>query len=153
MEKKIAIAVDTAYSIMEKHNVTGWSVVILNGRKTLAVTDHAYKTLELNKRFIYASSKKDFEGIITHEVAHMILGPGYGHGKEFVQLCKKLGAEEYSGTSHPTHIGRYLYACESCHLAASSEKKTSCYCRPCLEDKGMLVKLIPSINRIKFVPW
>lgn len=145
-------AIVRGHEILDKYGIF-WDIEITDARDTLAVTDHNKETIELSKRFVLLASQDQFEGIMKHEIAHILAGSGRGHGDEFVQVCEDLGVDEvYSCDNYPIHIKKYLYTCNNCGAKCSSEEKKEMSCLSCLQE-GLLVDLEVRNNKIEECQW
>jgi predicted SprT family Zn-dependent metalloprotease len=143
-----------AREILKQHNVVGWRIETTNSRKTLAVTDHDTKTVELSKRFVMLATKKQFDGIMHHEVAHILAGPGRSHGKEFLEKCNEIGAgEAFSCDNYPIHIKLYKYLCEFCGVVEYNNAKKDLVCGKCMLAKAEFVNLERVTNKIEVKAW
>lgn len=150
---KLEVAKLRAEDILAQYGVSNWGVKVTNSRKTLAVTDHGTKLVELSKRFIQAATIEQFDGIIHHEIAHILAGPGKGHGKEFVQICKQINPDEvYSCDNFPLRIGRFLYTCPNCGVLGSNEKQEDIVCGICINN-GDFVPVEVTKNIIVPTVW
>lgn len=150
---KIDLAKKRAEEILAQYGVSHWNIKITNARKTLAVTDHLRKRVELSKYFILKSTLEDFDGVMHHEIAHILAGPGKGHSREFVSICQELNLDEsFSCDNFPIHIKYFLYTCPNCGLLGSDNRKKKLVCNNCL-DRGELVDLEVVRNVIRPVQW
>lgn len=145
---KIEVAKLRAVDILSQYGVSNWDILVTNSRKTLAVADHATKLVELSKRFILQSTIKDFDGIMHHEIAHILAGPGKGHGEEFVRICKEITSDAaFSCSNYPLYIGLYLYTCPNCGVIGTHEKEIPTTCVRCLSE------VVITKNKIRTVEW
>ena len=71
----------------------GWTFRV-NGRlrKTLGRCYHSSKHIELSKMYLENGKPEHVKDTILHEIAHALAGPGTGHGREWKQWCRKVGA-------------------------------------------------------------
>lgn len=151
---KVEVAELIAREILLQHNVVGWKVETTNSRKTLAVTDHDTKTVELSKRFVMLATKNQFDGIIHHEIAHILSGPGRGHGRKFVEKCNEVGiGKDFSCDNYPVHIKLYKYLCEFCGIVEYNNAKKDLMCGKCMVSKAEFVNLERVKNKIEATAW
>jgi predicted SprT family Zn-dependent metalloprotease len=151
---KIEAAEARTIELLDKYGITGWTVYTTNSRKTLAVTDHDTKIVELSKRFVMLATREQFDGIIRHEVAHILAGPGRSHGKEFVEKCNEIGAgEAFSCDNYPIHIKLYKYLCEFCGVVEYNNAKKDLVCGKCMLAKAEFVNLERVTNKIEVMAW
>lgn len=74
-----------------------WSVKI-NGRltKTLGRCSYHKKLIELSKTHVDQNQIHEIDDTIRHEIAHAMVGPGFGHGEIWKSAAMKLGAKPRS---------------------------------------------------------
>lgn len=150
---KVDTAVARAISILRQYDI-GWDAKITNARRTLAVTDHGTKTIELSKRFVMVSTLEEFDGIMHHEVSHVLAGPGKAHGGEFVSICQEINPNEvYSCDNYPIRIGLYKYTCPNCGVLGSNEKRKEMACANCLSNGMGVVDVEVIKNKIEVTEW
>ena len=88
-----------------------------------------------------------------HEVAHALLGPGYGHGEEFVKKCKEIsGTTDYATVSADIAIRTYLYSCPKCGNNGGNNRLAKAYCAVCFKQ-GDVVELDVTNNKIEVRGW
>ena len=151
---KVEQATNRAIQMLHQNGVGYWRVKVTNGRKSLAITDHGERVVELSKRFILATNETDFHGIMLHEIAHILVGPGHGHGEKFKNKCAEIGLDTaYSCHDYPIYIQRYKYICENCGVLGSSEKKERFMCTNCLYQRNELVAIQVIVNTIAAKAW
>lgn len=151
---KSRVAILRAIKILSDNNVKGWSVYFTNSRTVLAVTDYNTKTVELSKRFVSASNIDEFDGVMHHEVAHIIAGYESKHGDKFIEVCNRIYPNElYSCDNYPGNIRRYKYLCKFCGIIYYSNKKEKISCVPCLESGKKPIATEILINRITANAW
>src|SRR5699024_1595240 len=79
----------------------------------------AYKTIEINPKYVIEMDEEEVIGIIKHELCHYHLhieGKGYKHGdKEFKELLRATGSPRYCEPL-PSNKNRYKYKyiCKRC---------------------------------------
>lgn len=151
---KVKAAELRARELLDNYGITGWTVCTTNSRTTLAVTDHDTKIVELSKRFVMLATKEQFDGIIHHEIAHILVGPGRGHGSEFVNMCNNIGtSSDFSCDNYPIHIKSYKYVCEFCGVIEYSNAKKHLLCGECMISKAEFVNLERVKNKIEVMAW
>lgn len=151
---KLDVAKARAEDILTQFGVGTWGVKITNARKTLAVADHGTRLVELSKRFIQAATIEQFDGIMRHEIAHILVGPGKGHGEEFVRMCKEINPDEvFSCSNYPLRIGKFLYTCPNCGVLGSNELKKDIACPLCYDKNKEYVSVTVEKNVIVPTQW
>lgn len=140
IDDKLALAVLTGKELLKKHKLEGWRITLSTKRKHLADTYFNLKKIEYSIAFVTVATRQQFEGVMLHEIAHARLGPGYGHGKEFVKMCKQINAPPmYAGHKLKVHVHRYNLTCPECgfvlHIISKHilNKLKNRVCTNCLE--------------------
>lgn len=78
---------------MRKHGLRGWSFEWMRAKHTFGLCQHHKKTLKLSGVFVDCNDEATVLLVIRHEIAHALMGPGFGHGKEWRALCIKIGGD------------------------------------------------------------
>ena len=152
-EKKIKEAVLLGAQLLIENGLGDWKIDLNKGRKSLADTYHKDKRISFSRSFITVATKEQFVGVTLHEIAHAMLGPGYGHGKEFVELCTKISPNpDYATHSADVRIGMYIYECPNCNYGGASNKRLEAYCQECFE-KQQYHKLVRTKNELLVKEW
>lgn len=154
ISEKINIAIKSAEEMIAYHGLD-FSVMVNRRRVTLAETHHDDKTIFLSRWFIIATDKRTFEGVVLHEIAHAMLGPGFGHGEEFQELCGMISPTDDFILPHTgrTPTQRYKYECEGCdYFGFSNAKRHDLGCAACASI-GVNSRLAPAKNNIELKEW
>lgn len=150
---KINGAISIAEALLEKHDLRGWKAYWSGMRKSLAETDHREKQIVFSKYFISKASFEEFVGVALHEITHAMLGPGYGHGDEFVELCREIsGSDEYAVPSANFDISRYMFTCPECNYSGSHNSNKDKMCGYCYGE-GKKVVFEARKNKIETREW
>lgn len=80
--------------LLKEYNLSGWHVVLnIDSRvRFLGLCDHSSKTIILNAIAIDVHPNVEVIDTIRHEVAHAIVGAGYGHSQTWMDKAIELGA-------------------------------------------------------------
>lgn len=152
-EEKIIKSALLAAEILIEHNLNDWKIRLGNMYVSIAGTNYPKKEIVYSKRFVKVATRDQFIGVTHHEVAHALLGRGFGHGKEFIDLCKKISPDPlYATESVSIPIGKYILRCSNCNIESGANTRADRYCRPCF-DNGKLSKLETSRNEIEVTVW
>lgn len=153
VKEKIEMAKSVAEKLLAKHGLEDWSIKTNKKRAVLAETWHNTKLISISKYFIRVAEKEEFEGVFLHEIAHALLGPGYGHGREFVDKCKSISSSaDYASYGVSIPIRKYLLSCPECGQTGSNNRAEDRYCARCFE-KGDIVKFNVKENELTLKPW
>ena len=151
--KKLAEATARAEALLRKHGLNDWSVQIFGKRSVLGEAWHKQKTIKISKFFVYVANAEQFEGIVLHEVAHALLGPGFGHGEEFVATCTRISRNNrYATESSSFKIHRYRFTCPRCEFVGTSNANRDMACARCSTGLG-LVKFNKEVNTLEVRSW
>lgn len=153
-EEKLKSAILHGYNLLANNGLDEWIIKTNNKTSSLAETWHDEKTIFFSKKFIIVSDKEQFEGIALHEITHALLGPGYGHGKTFRELCTKISkTDKYACTSITMQIKKYTLTCKDCgYVGNTNAIGHDRYCSRCF-DNYKIVKLVPEQNTIEVKVW
>lgn len=94
----------------------GWRFQFNTNAHRVGVCKHSTKTIEYSKHFLTKTPSGEIEDTLRHEIAHALVGPGYGHGPEWQVMAIKCGAEPTRCTtlSKSTKQHNYIIKCSSC---------------------------------------
>ncbi len=152
-EQKLRTAILRSAELLADNSLGHWKIKINNRRAVLAQTSHKEKTISYSKRFLLIADKEQLEGVTLHEATHALLGRGFGHGKEFVDLCSKISpTTTYARSSANVSIRKYLLTCPSCGQTGSTDREKARYCGICFK-KGDTVRFTIQENNIKVALW
>lgn len=155
MDKKIKLLKinNEAKYMFGQYGLADWDIQISNARSPIAETYHTDKVIVYSKYFCYLADKPMFRSVTKHELAHALIGPGKGHGKEFEEAYAKIdNGSKYAGATTDIFLKKYFFECPICHTSGSINKKDKYYCIPCAK-KGLDSQVNISKNEIKVVPW
>lgn len=66
-------------ALLNAHGVHGWSVRAYNSRNSIAHANHSKKIVGLSVQLIPEMDEKSLMNTLTHELAHILVGPSHGH--------------------------------------------------------------------------
>lgn len=152
-QDKFNMAKTAALGMLEDNGLYEWSVKLNNKNTTSAETHHDDKTIYLSKRFLIITDSNNFRGVMLHEIAHAMLGPGFGHGEEFMSMCSKLEvSDEFSTHGVMMGIGKYVLSCSKCGQTGTHNSPRDKYCGMCAKD-GEMTKFDRKINKLELRSW
>lgn len=150
---KITAAKVRGLELMKEKGLDEWNIIFHEQEATIAETSHHFKTIGFNMNFIIIADKQSFEGVLMHEIAHALLGPGKGHGREFKKLCKEISVDTTFACSKVNMlIEKYIVFCPECNYTGSINKNKDLYCAKCF-DNHKIVKFKVKENPLKVVKW
>jgi len=152
-QTKLETAALRGCNLLVNNGLGHWKVKIGNTTNVIARTRHKDKTIEYSRKFIYQSTKEQFDGITLHEATHALLGPDKGHGKEFVDKCIEISPnDKYIGDKANIRLGRYILTCPECGYSGQANTKLNGYCAKC-DEKGKMAKFNIEKNIIHVTVW
>lgn len=112
-------AKELAEKLMLDHNLIGWSFKFDSANARFGLCRHTKKTISLSKFLVSLNTVERVTNTILHEIAHAILGPGYGHSKVWKQKAIEIGCNGKTGYDHtntiiPPSKHNYIYKCKHC---------------------------------------
>lgn len=138
-EQKLRDALLVSAELLIEHGLNDWKIKLNGKRRVLAETNHTRKTILYSKHFVMVADKEQFIGVTIHEIAHALLGKRSGHGREFMELCKKLspGSDYAANRKLEVNMYRYVLTCPGCGAQIKLlGKKRNGVCRKCLEERN-----------------
>lgn len=153
LEDKLAVTRIKAEKILKDNNLEDWVIVFTRERRKLAHTRDWAKTIFLSKYMVALVDEDEFTGILLHEVAHAILGKGFGHGKEFQETYNKLDPTgRFAGRGSRIATFKYTYICDVCEVRVGGDIKKDYKCGLCLK-KGIESSLRAEENELIIKEW
>jgi predicted SprT family Zn-dependent metalloprotease len=108
-----------AIKLMYKHNLIqqGWGFGFDNAKRRFGVCNYRKKMISLSKSLVELNDEKRVTNTILHEIAHAMLGPGYGHGAIWKQVAKDIGCDGercYKSSEVLKPKSKYQAVCKTC---------------------------------------
>lgn len=137
------------YDLLEEHGATGWKVVFDKATNRAGRCTYDTKTISYSVIYLLHGTEAQRINTIRHEVAHALVGPGYGHGYAWKRKFLLLGGDG-SRTTHialPSEVVKsnflWVGACPTCDAQTGQQRAPQSVwaCTACPES-------IPSIERI-----
>jgi len=120
---------------MNDHGLTEWKTRIGGAYRRLGMCSYKEKVIELSEQFVLAGTQEQILDTIMHEIAHALVGPGYGHGRVWKAKARELGATAKSASKSVNIEQRYVAHCQVCSKQYGMMKQTSSmnrsYCGVC----------------------
>lgn len=152
-EEKLRIAVKRSAELLVANGLGDWKLKLNNKRSALAETWHSDKSITISKHFIIISDEEQLEGVVYHEIAHALLGPGYGHGKEFVSMCTKISPnQKYARRGVDVPIRKFIMTCPECGYSGTLNVNKELYCGVCAKENKM-IKFEVTENKLEVKEW
>ena len=88
---ELTLARRTAEELIALH-VPNYRFTWANGKTILGHCDFNNRQIALSRTLTVANDESQVIDTIRHEIAHAIAGPGAGHGREWKEQARRLGA-------------------------------------------------------------
>lgn len=105
-------ATQLAHDLMLEHGLAqqGWTLQYNNRfRNVLGRCKYRQKLIELGTQYVKANGIEAVKDTILHEIAHAIAGNKAGHGVEWQNVCRRIGAKPNQFASVEEKIVRHAY--------------------------------------------
>lgn len=98
---------------LKSHGLDQWSFSWMaeRTRRRLGQCVQKKKRVQLSPWYARQNTKKHVRGVVLHEVAHALVGPGKGHGAEWKAKCVEIGAapeRRYGSKGRQPPVNRLL---------------------------------------------
>lgn len=86
------------YDYLVKHELfdKGWRFKLTRAHLILGTCNYTNKFIGISRYHIQYGTDEEILDTIRHEIAHALVGPGYGHGLIFQAMTRKLGTTSAS---------------------------------------------------------
>lgn len=102
------------YGLTEK----GWTFEISNQKRRVGECNHRRKVIRYSQHFMDKTPSESITDTLLHEIAHALVGPGYGHGNHWKYAAKLIGAnpERMCNDAVSTAKPNYILHCGHCKI-------------------------------------
>lgn len=83
---------DLARDLMEEHGLEHWDLQFDRARQRFGRCVYDTYTIQLSAPLVSLNEEHHVRDTILHEIAHALMGPGYGHGPEWRRMARRIGA-------------------------------------------------------------
>jgi predicted SprT family Zn-dependent metalloprotease len=94
---RYAFAYLRKYGLIER----GWSFRFDGAKRRLGLCDYDERVICVSREHAELNDFATVRDTILHEIAHAIIGPGKGHGKEWQAMARQIGAIPTARKSPP----------------------------------------------------
>jgi len=110
-----------AENLMRDHYLHGWRFAWARGKRQAGLCTYRTKTLSFSREWVTLNDEPMLRNLITHEIAHALVGHSAGHGWKWAQVHRSLGGDgqrcidtaSQEGVVAPS--GRYVGTCPGGH--------------------------------------
>lgn len=120
----------------------GWRVAWNRRKSSYGLCRYDTKRLELSGPLVDVNDPKLIEDTIRHEIAHILAGPGGGHGPAWKEMCAVTGATPRACTAGNGVSPRWIGVCpvEGCDVRLERHRLSAAVragaCPVCCRDAG-----------------
>lgn len=134
---------ELAQDLMTGHGLHDWDFAYNRRKNSLGYCWFDSRTIELSIFFVQRNCPDAVRETLLHEIAHALVGPGYGHGPVWQAKAREVGARPERLGRADMPAGRWQARCNGCggvhHRHRKPKFLTGWYCLRCGEDRGELV--------------
>jgi len=115
-DKEIMLAGFTQKILREK-GFTEWKIEFGRASNNYGLCKYKKKVIRYSKLLVEANSLERSKLTALHEIAHVIVGPGKGHGPLWKKACIELGGDGircYSTKNTVVIKGKWVGTCDIC---------------------------------------
>ena len=119
--EKIVRVHKEAYALIAEHGLDkqGWTFTTSKTKRRIGDCSYQDKEIRVSEHFLDLSDWDDIVDVILHEIAHALIGPGYGHGYEWKQMARRIGANPDRVAESPVMDRKsapynYVMRCPNC---------------------------------------
>lgn len=136
-----------ARELMAQHGLTtqGWIFEYDQAKRRAGCCFHQQKRITLSYHYVLANPLEEVRDTILHEIAHALAGHKAGHGWEWVQVCRRIGAKPircYDSQKVVMPKGNWKATCPSCgktyHRHKRPRRGWTFWCTKCGREQGKL---------------
>lgn len=90
---KLSTAQIMAHDLMNLHGVGHWTFKFDRAIRRAGLTSYSQKTISLSRPLTLNLSEMEVRDTLLHEIAHAMIGPGYGHGATWRRQALAIGCK------------------------------------------------------------
>jgi predicted SprT family Zn-dependent metalloprotease len=125
----------------------GWTFSYDQHQTRFGAAHYSPKQITMSLYLVYMNERSEVEETIRHEIAHALLGPGYGHSHAWKVVAKLVGSTGSRCYSHENVLspkGRLTATCSTCsriyHRHRQVKRNRKLFCGVCIKSKGLTGK-------------
>lgn len=103
----------TATNLLIENGLSAWSFSFNNNKRRVAVCKHGDQRIEISQVFTPHMTDAQILNSLTHEIAHALMGPGYGHSASWQARHIMLGGDgkRCAGLNQPVDSYKWVIVC------------------------------------------
>lgn len=141
------IEADTAAHKLVAHHLPGqgWRVRWNQNKGRMGVCKHDVRTLEFSAVLFKHVSDDEKIDTILHEIAHALVGPGFGHGPVWKRAAREIGCSgerTWKNEEVNAAVSKWVLTCQGCgakvyrNRLSSRIKQYGASHPPCGKERG-----------------
>ncbi|HPQ80046.1 MAG TPA: SprT-like domain-containing protein [Candidatus Dojkabacteria bacterium] len=152
IEDKMLSIQKFAYMKLEEYYLDcGWTFEWSNTKRTIGDCNFKAHTIRISRFYLPLMSEEELKDTFLHELAHALLGMGYGHNQMFYDMCRKVGCKNPNkDVDVPLHNYRFKAVCSRCGFTTfKNRRNVNGACPKCCNgvyNKKYLLDWIPNCN-------
>ena len=135
-KKHLDAIADRALQALKEHGLTqrpSWTFKWDHAVRRFGSCNFVKRCITVSKPLAALNSFAEAEDVILHEVAHALVGRGYGHGPRWVAQARAIGCNGQrcydSSVARPT--AKFIATCPACGKRFERNRRRRTACGPC----------------------
>ena len=125
----------TAMQLMKEHGLTGWTFKFDHAKNRCGQCHYSKKQISLSEHYVKLNEVASVTNTILHEIAHALVGHGYGHGPTWKRKAKEIGCTASRCAANIVTVpGKFEAVCQFCGRKHYAHRRTRsikvCLCLP-----------------------
>jgi predicted SprT family Zn-dependent metalloprotease len=106
--------------LMDQHGLAGWQLVLDRAKQRAGVCRYDSRTIGLSAALMQLYDEAQVRETVLHEIAHALVGPGAGHGPQWLAMARRIGStgERCVPQDAPRVTGAWVGTCGAGHAVA-----------------------------------
>lgn len=122
----------TALRLLAHHGLTDWAFGYDNAVNRFGQTTYRTRKITVSQKTLAARTNAEVEQTLLHEVAHALVGPGYGHGQVWLRTARRIGYHGSRCSSSTPEVrdavaqmAKWIGTCADCPVQVPRHRKPS----------------------------
>lgn len=100
-----------ARGLMARHGLAGWRLELTSSKRRGGSCWWQRRLIRLSRPIIELNNEAMVLDIVLHEIAHALVGPGFGHGRVWKAKAIEVGATPRASLPYRTPVGAWQAQC------------------------------------------